>query len=301
MKLFKLFAVSLTLLMSLVAAAEEAAPAVDPPQEDPERVKLREIISKMRESAKNLKSYSVTIHERELFGKELSVLDVVKIKWQAPQRVYINYVKGPFAGREVIYYQGWNNNEVRAHEGGFLGAINVNLDPYGNMAMKGNHHPAAEVSLVRFVRVLAHNIEKADERGEGTVKITENVKLWGWDTTKIECTAPKGGRFYTMKDDETLFDVAKKYNTSMYLILHHNPKHDWDEADDADEGDKVFVPRYYAGKMVLWIDTEVWMPIKAEIYDHFGRLYEDYEHRDLKVNVPLSRRVFDPDNKEYNF
>ena len=63
----------------------------------------------------------------------------------------------------------------------------------------------------------------------------------------------------------------------------------------------MFVPRYYASKMVLWIDKELMLPIKAMIYDHYGKLYEVYEHHDLKVNVGLKAKDFDPKNKEYDF
>jgi hypothetical protein len=37
------------------------------------------------------------------------------------------------------------------------------------------------------------------------------------------------------------------------------------------------------------------------IRDWQGRLYEQYDYSEVKLNAGLTRKDFDPDNKEYNF
>ena len=63
----------------------------------------------------------------------------------------------------------------------------------------------------------------------------------------------------------------------------------------------MIVPDYYAGRIVLWIDKELKLPLQIDIYDHEGSLYEHYEHHDLKVNVGLTPADFDPKNPAYGF
>ncbi len=51
-----------------------------------------------------------------------------------------------------------------------------------------------------------------------------------------------------MQDDQTLWDVARKYNKDMYQILHHNADKGWDEPDDPDQGDAVGSPLVRSGR-----------------------------------------------------
>jgi outer membrane lipoprotein-sorting protein len=63
----------------------------------------------------------------------------------------------------------------------------------------------------------------------------------------------------------------------------------------------VIVPHFYAGRMTLWVDEKLKLPLQVDLYDHEGRLYEHYEHRNLEVNVGLGPADFDPKNPAYDF
>ena len=63
----------------------------------------------------------------------------------------------------------------------------------------------------------------------------------------------------------------------------------------------MIVPEFYAGRLVLWIDDELHLPLQIDLYDHEGNLYEHYEHHDLKINVELTDADFDPANPAYRF
>jgi hypothetical protein len=43
------------------------------------------------------------------------------------------------------------------------------------------------------------------------------------------------------------------------------------------------------------------LPLRAEIYDERGVIFERFEHRDLRVNVGLGPQDFSPRNPEYKF
>ncbi|NOZ85611.1 MAG: DUF1571 domain-containing protein [Deltaproteobacteria bacterium] len=302
--LMPLAALALLIPSMVLAEGEKPKDNAEPTKEslektNPDKFAL-ELIGKVKKAGEALRDYTMIMKKQELFGKKMAPMETLQIKWARPHKLYLKNIKEPYKDREVLFVLGRHNNELTAHPGSFPD-ITVHLDPHGSMAMKNNHHPVDEASLVNFTRLLWNNVSLAQKRKEGSVKFLGEEKIFGRNAYKLELTAPKGGVFYTMKKGETLWDVAKKFKTSMYQILHHNADKGWDEPDDPDAGDKVFVPRYYASKIILWIDKELMLPIKALIYDHHGKLYENYEHRQLKINVGLTAKDFDPDNKKYDF
>src|SRR5262249_38529000 len=97
------------------------------------------------------------------------------------------------------------------------------------------------------------------------------------------------------------WNIARATGQDMYVILHANRRRGWTQADHPKPGDAVVVPEFYAGRMTLWVDVELHLPIQIDLYDHYGSLYEHYEHRDLAIGVGLKDAAFDPKNRAYRF
>ena len=114
-------------------------------------------------------------------------------------------------------------------------------------------------------------------------------------------TTPPTGTSPTLAKGQTLWDLADASGQSMYVILHANARRGWTQADHAQPGDAVIIPDFYAGRMTLWVDEKLELPVQVDLYDHEGRLYEHYEHHDLKIDVGLGDSDFDPKNPAYNF
>jgi outer membrane lipoprotein-sorting protein len=49
------------------------------------------------------------------------------------------------------------------------------------------------------------------------------------------------------------------------------------------------------------VDKEYKFPVAAEIYGWNNELLEKYENTNIKLNVGLTDKDFDPKNKEYEF
>jgi outer membrane lipoprotein-sorting protein len=276
----------------LSAAAQE-----DEPRYQPEAT---EAIAAMAEAASKIQDYTMLLVKRELFGKELDDEETLVVKWQRPQRIYLLEIEGPREGQEVLYATGWNKDRIKVHKGSFPD-LTLNLDPYGTLAMSRAHHAVPEVSLVRFVDLVVDNVRRAQAKNVGSAKVVGRDVLWGRPARKLEFTAPPTGKSPTLAKGETLWDIARATGQDMYVILHANRARRWRQADHPEPGDAVIVPEFYAGRLVLWLDDELRLPIQADLYDHEGNLYEHYEHRDLKVNVGLGPQDFDPKNPDYRF
>lgn len=279
-------------IAAVLAGLCAAAPAADP--------SALELLRSMKAAADGLRDYTMVLVKQERRGDRLEPEQTLLVKWARPQKIYFKATDGPQRGQEVLYVEGWNGGRLRAHKGSFPD-LTVNLDPRGSWAMGHTHHPVDEVSLPRFVAIVLDNVERALGKGVGSVRLDGTETLWGRRCLKLDLESPPSGTTHVLRRGETLWDVARTYGQSMYVILHHNRRKGWKGPKSPQPGDAVFVPDFYAGRVELWLDAELRLPIRALIYDHEGLLYERYEHRDLKPNVGLGDLDFDPANPAYDF
>jgi hypothetical protein len=281
----------------LAAPAPPASPSAAPHRYDAGAI---DALTAMAKAASAVKDYTMTLVRREIRGDTLPPAETVAIKWQRPQRIYLRVLSGEREGLEALYAPGWNKDRVKMHGGPTLG-MRVSVDPYGETAMSRVHHPVTQLGLVRLVDVVEDNVRRARAKNFGSVVSAGEETLWGRPALKIDAAFPPTGTSPTITKGQTLWDVARATGQSMYVILNANRRRGWWKPDHPEPGDAVLVPEFYGGRLVLWIDDELHLPIELDVYDHDGRLYEHYEHRDLKVNVGLTDADFDPKNEAYKF
>ncbi len=273
-----------------------AAPPAQPPP-DP-----RAILGAMADAAAKLSDCTLLLVKQERFVEDnaLEPEEQLVMKWARPYEVYFKNVKGPNPGREVIWARGWNHDKLRVHKGSFPD-LTLNLDIHGSWATEGTHHPIDETSLPDLVALILRNAGDGDPSSAVNVRWAGEESLWGRPCDRIEITCPKEETAYTLAKGETLWDVSARFRQSMYAILNYNGARGWTHAGDAKAGDVVRVPRYYGSRFQVWVDRALHLPIQVLVTDFEGNAYERYEYHDLKVNVGLTSRDFDPKNPAYRF
>lgn len=282
--------------VGLAVAAATAVPSPSPGEGD-----ARAILDSMGKAADGIRDYTMVLLKQERRLKELEPEQRLQTKWASPQRVYFKALDGDSAGQEVLFSQGWNRDRLRAHKGSFPD-ITINLDPKGSWAMAHTHHPVTETSLGLLVGLILRGVEEAGKRHEGTLRLVAREQpMLGRACFRIELTSPSDTDVHVIRSGETLWDVAKQHGSDMFVLLYRNRDRGWKGPTDPRPGDRVLVPRYYASRVELWVDEETRLPLAVRIYAHDGALYERYEHHDLRVNVGLSERDFDPENPAYHF
>ena len=114
-------------------------------------------------STNQVRDYTATLVKRERVEGELQPYEYIFLKVrnpkpQVPFSVYMYFLKPAEAkGREVIYVAGKHENKMLVHEGGggIKGALpNLELDPSGFLAMKGQRYPVTEVGVENLMRQL---------------------------------------------------------------------------------------------------------------------------------------------------
>ncbi|MCG8471295.1 MAG: DUF1571 domain-containing protein [Desulfobacterales bacterium] len=263
-----------------------------------------EPLAKARRSlrmSESLKDYTAVLVKQERFGKRLSKQEEILFKYGSPDKVYMRWIGKVNKGQEALFVAGENKNRLKAHKGGFLGMVTVNVDPRGSMAMEGQHHPILDAGIGPTTQLVLRDLEKGLKNQEVEIHDRGVVKLDGRATLKVEAFFPSKVRGVThvVQKGETLWDLAAQYNQDMFVIMTVNKG--VDDPEDIGAGDKILIPDYYCRRSVSYFDVETGLLIKIENFNWQDELYETYYYRDLKVNVGLGPADFDPNNDEYRF
>ena len=176
-------------------------PVVDLAQVDVNSHPLDRAIQIAKDGLRTMQSeihdYTAILVKRERVGNTLSEPAFMKIKIRNPRTfedrtvpfsVYMKFVKPRgAAGREVIWVQGRNDNNLIAHEPTPLVRFkNFHLDPAGFMAMKGNKYPIYDAGLENLVIKLIEKAERDRAAGLCEVRYSEGAQINKRSCTLIE-------------------------------------------------------------------------------------------------------------------
>jgi outer membrane lipoprotein-sorting protein len=280
----------------LLAAATVLGHTRAIPDQDP-----RAALAAMDRAVAGVDDYTMTLVSQEWRDDKLGPEQTLTAKWARPFRAYFKRLCEPNKGREILYAAGWNQNRLKVSLNTWPKRIRLNLDPHGELAMAGTRHPVDETSIVYLANVVLDNFRRADERGEATGADLGFETILGRRCRKVHLEIKQSVTTRVLGRDETLWDIEREADLAMAPLLHENRAQGWKTPGDAKPGATVRVPRYYGAKIDLWIDDELNLPLRAEIFDEDGHMFERFEHRDLRVNVGLGSEDFSPANPSYKF
>lgn len=158
-------------------------------------VKAIGIAKRASESAGSLTDYTATLYRNMWVGNQYAE-STVQLKHKTdPFSVYLLFQQ-PNPGREVLYIDGWNNNQIYAHEGSgplsYFGSIS--LDPNGSQAMQGSKYPITNIGIKRMIDMVIEKWEaqlKFQSPADVTVKLYPSAKLGDEACKAIETTFAK--------------------------------------------------------------------------------------------------------------
>lgn len=215
---------------------------------------------KSRQALKSVKDYQAEFTKREFMGRRLITTTMNLKLRQEPFSVYLKFVN-PNAGREVIYVQGRNQNNLLVHEVGFKSIVGtLELPPTGPDAMADNKYPVTMIGLKTMLDKVIKQWEAEGKLGEVKTQKYPDAKLPSGE----ECIA--------------------------YESLHPTPREEF----------PYHITRLWIDKKSnLAIRVEqLGFPQRN---DKTPPVVEEYTYSKLKVNVSLADRDFDKKNPGYAF
>ncbi|MGB8434964.1 MAG: DUF1571 domain-containing protein [Burkholderiales bacterium] len=152
-----------------------------------------------------VESYTAIFHKQQRVAGELLAEETILLKCRKkPFSLYMNWLTEPFKGSELLYVAGWNEDRIRAHRGGILRFITVNIDPSDPGLLAGNLRPVTSTGIGYLLQTVALNTRKAIEAGELTFSEGGEVDVYGRSTQILEVVLPR--------------DKAKDYDGARFVI-----------------------------------------------------------------------------------
>ena len=253
----------------------------------------RELINHIFEAVDNVKTlrFKLQCNER-IKGRMTHYESIVKLQ-VSPRKLYVS-LKGP----EVLWIQGQNNGNALVNPGAFP-FMNLNLDPYGSLMRKDQHHTIHEMGFQYLADVLKDGLKRVGDKLDKYFVVVGEEKLNGRNCYKLAITFNDfAWTNYTVKKGENLTSIARKLRVSEYMVLMNNTKISW--YNDVKEGQTIQVPNAYGKLTILLIDKESLLPVSNKVFDDQG-LYETYEYQNLEVNTTILPEEFTKEFKDYNF
>jgi outer membrane lipoprotein-sorting protein len=180
-------------------------------------------IRDMEEAYAKIDNYTAIFHKQERVSGKLLEEETIFIKFKKPFKVYMKWIKDPYKGRQILYVENWNENQMKVRERGILGVITVNLDPNSSMANKGNRHPITESGLGHLVKLIEENLRKGAKVAELKFIGHGEETVYGHKTKKVELIFPKDeARGYYCYHAIINIDVEKKLPLKVQI-------YDWED------------------------------------------------------------------------
>jgi hypothetical protein len=207
-----------------------------------------------------VRDYEATFVRREVVnGKRVNQRIQLKLR-EKPFSVYLKFIQ-PHAGREVLYVQGRNQNQLLAREGSGLTSLvgTVSLAPDSPTVMAETRHPITRIGMRNLVKLLLQRWEAQTEFGETEVRFYPDAKLGEVACEVIESSHPRPRKQFPFQ--MTRLYIEKESRLPIRIENYGFPSRPGERPP----------------------------------------LLEEYTYTNVRVNVGLTDRDFDRNNPEYSF
>ncbi len=145
---------------------------------------------------KNVSDYSCLFEKQERIDGELGAKQRINLKVRhKPFSVYM-YFNDPYPRREVIFVDGQNQNEMLVMDSGWKRRLvgQIQLDPNGMLAMRGQKHPITRVGMRNLLAEIIDGAEADMKFAECEVTSNPNTMIDNRSMTLIQITHPQPRR-----------------------------------------------------------------------------------------------------------
>ena len=222
-----------------------------------------EMAYKSRAALSDLKDYEALFTKQEVLTRRRKST-TMRLKFRdEPFSVYLYFLEPKAVkGREVIYVDGKNKNQLVVHETGVAALVGtISLDPTSDKALADNKYPVTMIGMSKLLEQIIDQWEAEGKFGETTVKYysPKDTKFADRPCSVIESSHPKPRDNFKFHMTRLFFDEETNY--------------------------PVRVEQYgFPGRN-----------------DKQPPLLEEYSYTQIKPNVGLTDRDFDSTNPSYAF
>ena len=216
------------------------------------------------------------------------------VKYQRTPKCFYYKQFYPKQGVEILYNKKKSGNTVLVNPNGFPWT-DLNLHYNSVELREGQHHSVMEANFDYIISIAEKTFKKLDDNTKTSVS---NVKYKNTDCYKIIYERLNYKFFkYTVKQNETVSSIAKKFNINDYKILETNNLKSYGKVS---QGKVLILPNDYSKKTIFIIDKKTLLPKNIKIYDEKG-LFEELDYFNVKTNLKFASNEFTKGFKDYSF
>jgi len=241
------------------------------------------VFNRLVKSVNSIQTMKFTLSNEERIGKSM-MKGTQQVSMNIdPFQCHITMIE-PGKGEELVY-AGKKYDYKAVYEPSGFPYFQIELDPYGPLMRKNNHHTIFDLGYGKMMAILQFHMRP----GDYNMKVSEILR-GDKEVYKIEIEFINF-KYYTMKVDrvEKLTAIAKRLYLNDYMLSELN---DIDLWDDLKVGSMIKVPNSYAKKIELYIDKANGLPLSQVVYDELG-VYEKYDFSNLKINISIPEKRFE--------
>ena len=255
----------------------------------------QEILNKMLDSIRVIKTTRYDLKAIEHVDGHLSFSESkVKLN-EHPRKIYF---KGAEKSVEVLWVENTNKGNAIVHTKS-LPFIDMDLDPYGAIMRRNQHHTIFDLGFHYIARTLETTIKKSPKDFDKHFAYAGTLFFNKEDCYQILINYPEYKYIeHITQKGETVTSIAHLYNTSDFKIRYKNDLTSYFGA--IKEGKRLLIPVPYSNKAILLINKSTFLPVSIKIYDEEG-LFESYEFYNIQINKPFAFDEFSKDFKDYDF
>lgn len=256
------------------------------------------IIEKMLSTMDRIQTLSARIKRLERVNGVMEEGELkFKVMYQPTFKAYVYNMK-PEVGAEVLFVKGWNNDNAYVHPNKFPW-VNVSLDPEGSTMCGTQHHSLFSIGSEYFKKIIRYYLTKYENEFDEHVFYQGTQKWYNKTCHVIKLVYNDYHTVnYTVKANESLFDIDRKLFVPAAKILELNPS--ITGYQNVKAGQVIKIPNVYGKETVLLVDSETYLPVVQIIYDDKG-MFEKYEYFDVKINPRFTTAEFTTDYPDYGF
>lgn len=249
----------------------------------------------MLDSVKKIKTQTFSLKSTERVNGHLAFAEsFVKIN-VSPKKIYFRSSRKGF---EILWVEGENGNQALVHSRS-LPLVNFNLDPYGSVMRKDQHHTIFDLGSGYIGTTIENTILRAPKEFDKHFAYAGIVTFDNKECYQIVINYPEYKHIeYTTTKGETVTSLAKKFHTSDFKIRYKNNLSSY--FGEITEGTKLSIPVPYSNKAILFVDKKTFVPLNIKVYDE-GGLFESYEFYNMKTNIIFKSDEFLKSFKGYEF
>lgn len=258
----------------------------------------KKVLLQMMNACNKLGSASFILSTTERIKKGTIEKGEIFVKLQRnPLRMYL-HMYAPRVGVEILYRQGDWNNELYIHPHAFP-YVNLKLSPNNLNVREESHHTVCDIGFDYLMKMIGHYKSAMGDKLHDYLTLGDTIQFDRHRCLVLEFDYPDFAyNIKTVKEGESLIDIAAKYFVNEYMIICANK--DVDDIYDVKAGQQLRIPNMFGRKIIFYVDLKTMLPLVQEIHDENG-FFEKYEYKSFVLNPAFDPAEFTPDFKDYGF